>query len=323
MSIQPAPSVPPPPVPSAARPPRRRPSQLLRAAKGPLWIDLHVHSTASDGTDPPDQLVRRAHALGLDVIALTDHDSFAGLAAAGAAAEAVGLELMPGLELSAHHGPAHGPDSRPVHLLGYGCRPDHPELTAELKLIRRSRRERTPKLLEQLAGLGFELDLAEVEAQAGSAAAVGRPHLADAMVARGQVVDRDQAFALYLGDDGPVRADRHTPTAARAVDLIRAAGGCAVLAHPWARGAEAWISPAWLAQLTQHGLFGLEVDHVDHSADQRRRLRQLADRLGLAVTSSSDYHGRGRKGHPLGAERTDPAVYAVLRQRLVDQKGRL
>ncbi|MDR1214250.1 MAG: PHP domain-containing protein [Propionibacteriaceae bacterium] len=287
-----------------------------------MWIDLHVHSTASDGTDRPERLVQSAQALGLDVIALTDHDSFAGLAEAGEAAVAVGLEFLPGLELSAHWGPA-GPDSHPVHILGYGCRVDDPGLTAELERVRRGRQERWPRLLAQLAGLGLPLDPAEVTAQAAAADAIGRPHLADAMVARGYVADRDQAFARYLRDGGPLQDERHTPSAAEAVDLIRAAGGCAVMAHPFARGAEAWIGLDWLTELAQRGLFGLEVDHVDHSPDQRRRLRRWADRLGLAVTGSSDYHGRGKSGHPLGVERTDPAVYAVLRQRLAEQKGRL
>ncbi|MDR1078768.1 MAG: PHP domain-containing protein [Propionibacteriaceae bacterium] len=288
-----------------------------------MWIDLHVHSTASDGTDRPERLVQLAQAVGLDVIALTDHDSFAGLDRAAQAAAGVGLEVLPGLELSAHYGPAAGPDHHPVHVLGYGCRVDDPELTAELELIRRGRQERLPRLLAQLAELGLPLDWAEVERRAGATAAIGRPHLADAMVARGYVADRDQAFALYLRDDGPLLDERHTPTAAAAVELIQAAGGCAVMAHPFARGAEAWISFDWLAELARRGLFGLEVDHVDHSPAQRRRLRRWADRLGLAVTGASDYHGRGKTGHPLGAERTDPAVYAVLRQRLVEQKGRL
>ncbi|MDR1449097.1 MAG: PHP domain-containing protein [Propionibacteriaceae bacterium] len=281
-----------------------------------MKIDLHVHSTASDGTDSPAELVACAQAAGLDAIALADHDTHRGLSEAQAAGERLGLAVLSAFELSAHARVAESGETWPVHVLGYGCQPDDPALATELVLIRQGRANRIPAILAQLQAAGFPVTLAEVEAQAGDAQVIGRPHVADAMVARGYVADRDEAFALYLRDGGPVLSSRYTPEAADAIDLIRQAGGVPVLAHPWARGGRAWMPPERIRELAEeHGLQGLEADHLGHDDEARAGLRVLADRLGLLATGSSDYHGTGKRDNPLGAYTTDPAVYAELLRR--------
>jgi len=287
-----------------------------------MRIDLHTHSRVSDGTDTPADLVRAAARAGLDVVGLTDHDSCDGWAEARAAGDQLGVVVVPGIELSAHQpvpGEAPGAlatDRRAVHVLGYGVDPAEPALAADLARIGQGRRDRIPRLLEQLAALGLPLTLAEVRAQAGDAV-IGRPHVADALVARGYVGHRDEAFARWLRDDGPIRVRRFTPTVERAIDLVVGAGGLALLAHPWARGGQERLTEALIERLAvEHGLAGVEVDHPDHTEDQRAQLRRLAERLGLLATGASDYHGRGKRGHPLGACTTDPSVWQELRRRL-------
>jgi len=283
-----------------------------------MRADLHTHSRLSDGTDSPAVLVAQARLAGLDAVGLTDHDTSAGWAEALAAGQQTGVIVLPGIELSAHEPlPGEMPgtpagDRRAVHVLAYGVDPTHPALQAMLERVRQGRADRIPQLLRELAALGLPLSLAEVEAQADGAV-VGRPHVADALVARGYASHRDEAFARWLRDDGPIQARRFTPTVDQAVDLIRAAGGLAVLAHPWARGGAARMTPARIEQLTtEHGLAGIEADHPDHDAGQRVQLRQLGDRLGLLVTGSSDYHGAGKRHHPLGACTTDEATWSKL-----------
>jgi len=185
-----------------------------------------------------------------------------------------------------------------------------------LDKIRQGRLDRLPGMLAQLAEMGLPVTLAEVEAQANGVA-VGRPHVADAMVLRGYASHRDEAFARWLHDDGPIRVRRFTPPMGRAVDLIVAAGGVAVLAHPWARGGQERMTEAVIEELVaEHGLGGLEVDHPDHDTDQRAALRRLADRLGVLATGSSDYHGLGKRLHPLGACTTTEEVWTELRGRI-------
>ncbi len=284
-----------------------------------MRIDLHTHSAVSDGTQAVPDLVRAARMAGLDAIALTDHDTMAGIDQAQEAGGLIGLEVLRGVEISTHV--ETGGRHRPVHLLGYGCSPADPVLEAMLAKVRTARRERVPLMVEKLAGLGLPLELAEVQAQAARATSIGRPHVADAMVARGYVADRDEAFRTYLHDGGPAYVERYTPTVAEAVDLVNQARGVAVLAHPWGRGNEAFMTRELIADLARrHGLFGLEADHVDHSEPDRRRLHALADELGLVATGSSDHHGAGKTKNPLGACLTDPAVYGKIKEE-IDRRG--
>lgn len=281
-----------------------------------MRIDLHAHSLISDGTDTPAELVAEARRAGLDVVALTDHDTFDGLPEALAAAESAGVRVLPGVELSTEV------DGVSVHLLGYGCRTDDPALLAELALIRRGRDGRVPAMLALLAGLGMPLDPAVLARVSSSAASIGRPHLADALVAQGYVVDRTEAFDRLLADGGPAFVPRYAAPLEPAIGLIRAAGGVAVLAHPWGRVSREVLPERYLAELAQdHGLDGIEVDHNDHGPGTRAELRAVARRRGLLATGSSDYHGTGKRDHGLGVNTTRPEVLAEIDARIARRSG--
>jgi len=280
-------------------------------------IDLHTHSALSDGTDGVDELVAAAKAAGLAVVALTDHDTTAGWDAFRAAGARLGLDTLVGIEVSTHL-PEAG-EAHPVHLLAYGCRPD-PELEDLLETVREARRTRVPKMVAALADLGYPLTPSEVAAQSSAAVSTGRPHVADALVARGYVADRDEAFREFLYDGGPAYIPRYTPSTAGTIELVNRCGGVAVLAHPWGRGNRAVLTPPVVAALASRGLVGLEVHHVDHTADDVRVLEGLADDLGLISTGGSDYHGTGKTRNPLGARLTGPDQYRSIRT-LIQERG--
>jgi predicted metal-dependent phosphoesterase TrpH len=267
-------------------------------------IDLHAHSTASDGLDSPADLVANAVAAGLDVIALTDHDSTAGWAEAGAAADRLGIRLVPGLEISCRL------RGISVHLLSYRHDPADPGLHAELTATRRDRVDRARRMVHKISA-DFPLTWDDVLECVPDGATVGRPHIADAMIAQGLVADRDQAFETMLHRDSPYYEPHYAPDAVDAVRLVVAAGGVPVMAHPRAGRRGRLVSDEDVAQLAAAGLAGLEADHPDHSPDERAQTRRLAAELGLLVTGSSDYHGAAR-AQLLGACTTDPEVLAAI-----------
>jgi len=276
-----------------------------------MRIDLHTHSNVSDGTDTPAELVVAAHEAGLDVVALTDHDTFDGLDRAVAAGREHGVEVVRGMELSCSR------QGQSVHLLAYGADPDAAVLAEEMTKVREGRTGRLRPVLDLLAGLGVPVSEEEVLAQVGSSPSVGRPHIADALVAAGWVADRTEAFDRFLADGGPAHVGRYAIEIGHGIDLVHAAGGVAVIAHPWGRGRAELLPAAFLTELVeQHGLDGIEVDHQDHDAEARAGLRALADRLGVLGTGSSDYHGTGKTDHDLGVNTTRPEVYDELRLRI-------
>jgi predicted metal-dependent phosphoesterase TrpH len=276
-----------------------------------MRIDLHTHSSVSDGTDAPAQLVHKAQAAGLDVVALTDHDTFDGLDEAAAAGEQLGIRVVRGMELSCSR------LGNSVHVLAYGADPANPELSAEMARVRDGRLGRLAGVLAKLAALGVPVSEAEVMAQVGSSPSVGRPHIADALIKAGHVRDRQEAFDRFLADGGPAHVSRYTIEVERGIDLVHQAGGLAVIAHPWGRGREHVLPQEVLETLAHdHQLDGIEVDHQDHDDDIRKRLRILADSLGLLATGSSDYHGSGKLDHDLGCNTTDPEVFAEIQRRL-------
>lgn len=278
-------------------------------------IDLHTHSAVSDGTDSPEELVRAAAEAGLSVIALTDHDTFEGLPEARAEGRVRGVGVLGGIELSTLH------DGHSVHLLGYGCDPSHPELARELERIGRSRVERIPQMIRLLTQMGMPLTVREVEAQAAGVS-VGRPHVADALVARGYVSHRNEAFATLLHDGGPAYVHRYSPPLTRGIELVRGAGGVAVIAHPWGRGGRSHLPLSVLESLIREtGLDGLEVDHNDHDRESTEELREFAAALGLLVTGGSDYHGTGKTNHPLGCHTTSPEVYEAIVEAIAARGG--
>jgi predicted metal-dependent phosphoesterase TrpH len=269
-------------------------------------IDLHTHSSASDGTDTPGDLVREAAAAGLDVVALTDHDAMSGWGEAQQAADEAGITLVPGLEISTrfHH--------RGVHLLGYLPDPTHPPLVSELDRILEGRTARTPAIVAALREHGIDISEDDVRRESGGSVAAGRPHVADALVRLGVVTDRTEAFATLLSPGQPGYVNRYASALEEMIPLVAAAGGVTVVAHPWGRGSRSVLDAEALAGLKDLGLAGIEVDHQDHSAADRVELRALARDLDLVVTGSSDHHGLGKVDHDLGVNTTDPEQYERL-----------
>ncbi|MFD4420841.1 PHP domain-containing protein [Agromyces sp. NPDC058484] len=258
--------------------------------------DLHAHSTVSDGTESPARLMRQAAAAGLWGVALTDHDATTGWAEAAAAVPETGVVLIPGMEFSTREG------FTSVHMLAYLIDPLHEGLLAETARIRESRLTRAEEIVRRI-GRDYDLSWDDVLAQTIEGATIGRPHIADALVARGHVATRSAAFDGILHPRTGYAQPHYAPDPLTAVRLIRAAGGVPVLAHPGTRGAHRVIPPERLARLVDAGLFGLEIDHPENRDDAKPQLRELARRFGLAVTGSSDYHGAG-KPNRLGECRT-------------------
>ena len=271
-----------------------------------MRIDLHTHSRASDGTDTPSGLVRAAAAAGLDVLAITDHDTAAGWAEAAGAAEDAGVELVPGMEISTRH------RGRSVHLLGYLPDATYPPLIEALDRVLEGRESRVPLMIERLRALGIDVTAEDVRRASHGTAATGRPHVADALVTLGVVADRDEAFATYLGWGKPAHVDRYAVPLVDALRLVTEAGGVAVIAHPWGRGGLGRPDEETLSGLQELGLAGIEVDHQDHDDAARDRLHAIARNLGLVATGASDYHGDGKNDHELGCNSTAPEEYARL-----------
>jgi len=269
--------------------------------------DLHSHSTASDGTTPPADVMRRASAAGLDVIALTDHDTVAGLEEARLALPP-GLALLPGMELSCRL------EGHSVHLLGYLFDPGHQELVSECARIRESRLHRAQAMVERLAELGVPVTWDQVRTLAGDGV-VGRPHIARAMVEAGVIDAPGQAFGPdWIGPGGRAHVTRYALDPVRAIALIRAAGGVTVLAHPRA-GTRGWMIPDdVIAALAAAGLHGIEVWHPDQDQSARQELQALAATLGLVASGGSDDHGE-LTGYRIGSD----TIAAEAYERLVSQ----
>lgn len=267
-------------------------------------IDLHTHSSVSDGTETPAQLIVSALAAGLGTVALTDHDSTAGWQQAFHAASGTGLTVIPGMELSTRH------DGRSVHLLAYLFDPTDAGIVGETARIRDSRLRRAEAMVERIAA-DYRVTWTDVLAQTSDGATVGRPHIADALVALGLVRDRSAAFVGILHPRSGYYEPHYAPEPLDAVRLVREAGGVPVLAHPGTRGAEKVVAEDQLEQLVAAGLFGLEIHHRENTASGRARLYELAEHFGLVITGSSDYHGAG-KPNRLGENTTEPEVLERL-----------
>lgn len=267
-------------------------------------IDLHAHSSVSDGTETPAELVAAGVAAGLGVLAITDHDSTAGWDQAFVAAHGTGLEIVPGIELSTQL------DFASVHILGYLVDPLDADLVEATAAIRSERLHRAEAMVARI-GVDYALDWDDVLAQTTPGATVGRPHIADALVARGHVPDRTAAFDTILHWQAGYYRPHEAPPPVEGVRLITNAGGVAVIAHPGARGPQRVLSDARMRALVDAGLFGLELDHRDNPPSSRKHWTELADRFGLATTGSSDYHGAG-KPNRLAENTTAPEVYAAI-----------
>ncbi len=263
-------------------------------------IDLHMHSTASDGSDAPEAVAALAARNGLRVISLTDHDSLEGLPAAAARAEAAGIRLIPGVELSVHE---QGTD---VHLLAYGFDPADPELGASIARYREARGERARKILARLKGLGIRISLETVE-EIARGGALGRPHVAEALLQGGFVESFNEAFQRYLGAHAPAYVPKAPVRLEDASKVVREAGGVTVLAHPGTLNRDHLI-PGW----ARRGLDGIEVWHSKHDAGAVARYQSYAKMHGLLMTGGSDYHGERTPSVTVGSVPVPETVLGPL-----------
>jgi 3',5'-nucleoside bisphosphate phosphatase len=263
-------------------------------------IDLHTHSTASDGRQSPAEVISSAVQTRLDVVALTDHDTTAGWAQAAVAAEQQGIALVRGIEISCKD------NGISIHLLGYLHDPSASDLLDELEHSRESRVTRAQRIVERIS-VDYPLDWDDVLAQVGQGATIGRPHIADAMEAKKIVGSRDEAFRNILNSRSPYYVAHYAVDAVRAVRLVVEAGGVAVMAHPFAGIRGPVVDDSVIEAMAAAGMAGLEVHHRDHNPEQVHHGLDLAASLDLFVTGSSDYHGDG-KVNRLGENTTDPLV---------------
>lgn len=268
-------------------------------------IDLHTHTLASDGTDTPRELMLAACKAGLSVIGLTDHDTVAGWDEATKLVPETGVALVRGVEISTNH------EGISVHLLSYLHDPAHEGLESVFAASRAFRDSRARVMVERISADYARLTWEQVEAQASPGAPLGRPHIADALVQCGYITDRAEAFDHVLSPRGPYYVRYETPDLAETVALVRAAGGVPVLAHVRASARGRLITDDAIASLVAPGLAGIEVEHRDHTPADQEHLRELAAKLGVFTTGSSDYHGWG-KPNLLGENTTDPAVLAEI-----------
>jgi 3',5'-nucleoside bisphosphate phosphatase len=273
-------------------------------------IDLHAHTTASDGSLTPTELVALARECGLSALGVTDHDTVGGLEEAIGAGPAAGVEVVPGIELSVDY--PHGQ----FHLLGYLIEPQSPALRERLTALQENRRTRNTRMLERLQALGLPLTREDVVREAGGGQ-IGRPHMALALVRKGVVASTQEAFDRYLADGRPGHVPKLKLPPEAAIPLIHAAGGKAVLAHPFSlRFPDESAFDAEIARLRDAGLDGLEAYYSQHSPVQTARFLALADRLGLRVTGGSDFHGRSKPHVHLGVVHDGQALPEELLERL-------
>ena len=271
-------------------------------------IDLHTHTTFSDGTDTPTQLINKALAAGITTIALTDHDSISGWQEATTALRP-GICLVPGAEVSCQT-----LDGISVHILGLLFDSSNTELIDTLEKTRENRFGRMEKIIAKINEAGIEISMSEVLEQLSDGATLGRPHLADALIKKGIVASREEAFTQMLHNHSKYYVSHYSPTPEAVIKLIKDAGGVSVIAHPMASHRGRTISLDTFGSLIQAGLDGIEVDHRDHSAEEKTQLISLAKESKLVMTGASDYHGNG-KLNLLGEYTTEPAQWQKLEER--------
>ena len=270
-------------------------------------IDLHVHTTCSDGTFSPEEVVRLAATRGLTALAITDHDTVLGVPAAAQEGDKHGIEVVPGLEISSQWN--HGI----MHILGYFIDIDHPELRKVLDFLKEGREARTPRIVSRLQQLGVNVSVEEIEQEAGEGVP-GRPHVANVMVRRNLVTDRQQAFDLYLRKGAPAYVDKVKLPPLESLELINKVGGVAVLAHPYSlEQADSSGLEKILKHLVPNGLKGIEAYYPKHTPEQTRIYIELAKKLDLVVTGGTDFHGANKPGIELGVvPGFSPLPYSIL-----------
>ena len=267
--------------------------------------DLHLHSSRSDGTQPPAEVLSSAYEYGLRTVALTDHDTTAGWDEATGAAQALGMTLLPGMEFSTRY------QGGSTHMLAYLFDPDHEGILAEREKIRADRLSRAERIVRNIRA-DYTLDWEDVLAQRTQDASVGRPHIADAMIARGIVKSREEAFAGILHPRMGYIIPLYAPDPRDAVRLVAAAGGVSVIAHP--AGRNRMLAMPIIEELIELGLGGFEIGHRENTPEGQRVLSALAEKHDLIVTGSSDYHGSGKPNLPGENTTTDKNVARIIAQ---------
>ena len=272
-----------------------------------MTADLHTHTTASDGTLTPTELVAAAHRCGLGLLAVTDHDTTAGVAEAQAAARACGMQFIAGVELSAEGAPGK------CHLLGLGIDPHYAPLVTTLATLSENRRQRNLKIVARLNALGVAITLEEVVAQAPRGANIGRPHIAATLLAKGVVSDLREAFTRYLADDAAAYIEKATLSPAEAIALVHEAGGLCFLAHPGLfKLAAHETHESRVRALAALGLDGIEAYYSSYSPADEARFLRLAEKYQLLVTGGSDFHGDNKPDVPLGIVRDGKPLATTL-----------
>ncbi|MCU0590190.1 MAG: PHP domain-containing protein [Desulfobacterales bacterium] len=281
-------------------------------------IDLHIHSTASDGTLSPAEIIALALQLGLGAISITDHDSIAGSREALIGGIPATLGFLTGVEISAEPPPSYS-GAGSIHILGYGLRLDDPELNRTLEKLQDSRRQRNPEIISRLNKQGISIRLEEVEREAADGQP-GRPHIAKLLVKKGVVKSFDEAFDRYLGNGKPAYVDKFRIESVHAIELINAAGGIPVLAHPCLLelGRVEQLDEL-LQDMLSMGLKGLEVFYPQHSFEQTRQYADLARRHDLLITGGTDFHGDIQPGIQMGFGKGDFHVPFALYEKLIER----
>ena len=284
-----------------------------------MLIDLHTHSNASDGTDSPSQLINKAINRGINILALTDHDTTRGWNEASHALlnypSQSTMKLVLGAEISCQD-----ENGISIHMLGLLFDPDYQPLFEVLERTRENRHSRMERIIARLNEAGIDITLEEVNAQREGDATLGRPHLADALVARGHVASRDEAFAALLHNKSKFYINHYSPSPVETIKLIKEAGGVAVIAHPLASQRGRTISMDLFESLMSAGLDGIEVDHRDHSESEKSELLKFAIENELIITGSSDYHGTGKQNQ-LAEFTTHPRQWEALEARAMSRSG--
>lgn len=284
-----------------------------------MLIDLHTHTNASDGTDSPTQLIDKAINRGINILALTDHDTTRGWDEAKSALlnhpSQTEMKLVLGSEISCQD-----ENGISIHMLGLLFDPDHQPLFEVLERTRENRHSRMERIIARLNEAGIDITIDEVNAQRQGDATLGRPHLADALVARGHVASRDEAFAALLHNKSKFYINHYSPSPVETIKLIKAAGGVAIIAHPLASQRGRTISMDLFESLIAAGLDGIEVDHRDHSENEKSELLRFAIENELIVTGSSDYHGTG-KLNQLAEYTTHPRQWEALEAKALSMSG--
>lgn len=280
------------------------------------FVDLHCHSTASDGTFAPAAVVRLAQQSGVSALALTDHDTVGGVAEAAAEAAKLGIDFLPGIEISADF-----PQPATMHILGYGIDPQSPVLADMTRRLIEGRDTRNPRIIQKLNQLNISITMEEVERESGGKV-IGRPHIAAILLRKGYVSSMKQAFDKYLAPGGLAYFDKERLSPREALDMIRLSGGVSVLAHPvQLRALNDGELERIIKDLKDLGLLGLEVIHSDHGPAHVEKYTKLANRFGLITTGGSDFHGTNKKDIQLGTankQRIPRAFYEALRERVAE-----